>query len=87
MKLQLPASLGKYRDLVLAIALFLVIDLGVLVFNYQSSRLLEVDTGRINLASDMRVLSQQLAKAVLTLKQESLSEQPTQTSVAQISEA
>ena len=31
---------GKYRDLLLAIAVFLVLDLGVLVF-FQSSRLIE----------------------------------------------
>jgi len=79
--------LGKYRDLLLAIGLFLVIDLGVLAFNYQSSRLIEADTGRINLAGETRVFSQQLAKAVLTLRQEFGEAMPTQTSVAQISEA
>ena len=68
MKSPFPDLLGKYRDLLVAIALFVLIDLGVLIFNFQSSRLLEIDTGRINLASDMRVYSQQLAKAVLTLK-------------------
>ncbi|MFZ4535033.1 ATP-binding protein [Propionivibrio sp.] len=87
MKLRFSGLLGKYRDLVLAIALFLVIDMGVLAFNYQSSRLLEADTSRINLAGDMRVFSQQLAKAVLSLKQESQDGMPTQTSIAQISEA
>jgi two-component system, chemotaxis family, sensor kinase CheA len=87
MKFQFPGLLGKYRDLILAIALFLVIDVGVLAFNFQSSRLLEADTSRINLAGDMRVFSQQLAKAVLSLKQESLEGMPTQTSLAQISEA
>lgn len=87
MKFQFPELLGKYRDLLIAIALFVLIDLGVLVFNYQSSRLLEIDSGRINLASDMRAFSQQLAKAVLTLKQEYDSGTPTQTSLAQVSEA
>ena len=87
MKFQFPRLFRKYRDLLLAIALFLVIDLGVLVFNFQSSRLLEADTGRINLASDMRVFSQQLAKSILTLKQESLDGALTQTSVAQIRES
>lgn len=80
-------AFGKYRDLLLAIALFLVIDLGVLVFNYQSSRLIETDTARINQAGEMRVYSQQLAKAVLTLRQEFAEGMPTQTSLAQISEA
>lgn len=84
MKSPFPELLGKYRDLLVAIALFVLIDLGVLIFNFQSSRLLEIDTGRINLASDMRVYSQQLAKAVLTLKQEASSGMSTQTSIAQI---
>lgn len=87
MKIRLFASLGKYRDLLFAIALFLVLDLGVLVFNFQSSRLIEADTRRIDLAGDMRVYSQQLAKAVVTLRQESLVGESTQTSVAQMSEA
>ena len=84
MKSPFPELLGKYRDLLVAIALFVLIDLGVLIFNFQSSRLLEIDTGRINLASDMRVYSQLLAKAVLTLKQEASSGMSTQTSIAQI---
>ena len=88
MKANHPSVLhSKYRELLIAIALFLVIDLGVLVFSYQSSRMLEADTNRINLASDLRVYSQQLAKAVLTLRQESINEEPIQTSIAQISEA
>ena len=87
MKIHLAGSLGKYRDLLFAIAVFLVLDLGVLVFNFQSSRLIEADTHRIDLAGDMRVYSQQLAKAVLTLRQETLDGESTQTSVAQIGEA
>lgn len=87
MKIPVFTSLGKYRDLLLAIALFLVLDLGVLVFNFQSSRLIEEDTRRIDMTGDMRVFSQQLAKAVVTLRQEIAVGEPTQTSVAQMSEA
>ena len=87
MKIPVFTSLGKYRDLLLAIAVFLVLDLGVLVFNFQSSRLIEEDTRRIDMTGDMRVFSQQLAKAVVTLRQEIAVGEPTQTSVAQMSEA
>lgn len=87
MRLIAPALLGKYRDLVIAIALFLLLDLGVLVFNFYTSRLIEADTARINLAGELRMYSQQLAKAVLTLRQELAEGLPTQTSVAQISES
>lgn len=87
MKNGLFGLLGRYRDLLLAIALFIVIDLGVLIFNYQSSRLLESDTGRINRAGEMRMFSQQLAKAILTLRQEQADGLPVQTSLAQISES
>lgn len=79
--------LGKYRDLVLAIALFLFLDLGVLGFNFYTSRLIEDDAGRINLAGELRMYSQQLAKSVLTMQYELNNGQPTQTSQAQISEA
>lgn len=79
--------LGKYRDLVLAIALFLVIDVGVLAFNYFTSSLIEVDTARINTAGELRMYSQQLAKSVLSLRYEIDTGQPIQTSLAQISES
>lgn len=82
-----PSLFGKYRDLLIAIALFLVLDLGVLIFNYASSQFIENDTARINTAGELRMYSQQLAKAVLTLKQEFTAGDPTQTSLAQLSEA
>lgn len=86
--LRQPFSLlGKYRDLVLAITLFLILDIGVLGFNFFTSRLIETDTARINTAGELRMYSQQLAKAILSLSHEIANEQPTQTSLAQISEA
>lgn len=87
MRAQPLALLGKYRDLVLAIALFLVIDIGVLGFNYLTSGLIETDTSRINTAGELRMYSQQLAKSVLSLRYEIDSGQPVQTSLAQLSEA
>ncbi len=79
--------LGKYRDLVLAIALFLVLDLGVLIFNFYASGRIEADTSKINASGELRMYSQQLAKALLTLAQEMRDGMPIQTSQAQISES
>ncbi len=79
--------LGKYRDLVIAIALFLVLDLGVLLFNFHSTRQIEADTRLINAGGEMRMYTQQLTKALLTLQQETAAELPNQTSLAQITEA
>jgi two-component system chemotaxis sensor kinase CheA len=83
-----PADgLGKYRDLVIAIALFLVLDLGVLTFNFHASGQIEAGTSRINASGELRMYSQQLTKAILTLAQESRDGLPIQTSQAQISES
>lgn len=79
--------LGKYRDLVIAIALFLVLDLGVLLFNFYASGRIEADTSKINASGELRMYSQQLAKALLTLAQELRDGMPIQTSQAQISES
>lgn len=79
--------LGKYRDLVIAIALFLVLDLGVLTFNFYASGRIEASTSKINASGELRMYSQQLTKALLTLAQESRDGMPIQTSQAQISES
>lgn len=79
--------LGKYRELLAAITLFLILDLGVLVFNTFTSHLIERDTALINTAGELRVYSQQLTKALLTLRQELHAGEPVQTSLAEIGEA
>ena len=80
-------NFGKYRDLVIAIALFLILDLGVLVLNFFASTLIETDAARINIASELRMLSQQMTKPLLTMKEELREQVPIQTSWAQLSEA
>lgn len=81
------STLGKYRDLVVAIALFLVLDLGVLLFNFFASQELERDASRINRAGELRMLTQQMTKALLTFQIEKSGGLPTQTSSAQLAEA
>ena len=46
-------GLGKYRDLLLAILLFIVLDLGILFFNFFASIQLERDASRINTAGEL----------------------------------
>ncbi len=84
---QTSGRLGQYRDLVVAIALFLVLDLGVLLFNFHATRQIETDAVQINAGGELRMYSQQLTKALLTLQNETVAELPNQTSMAQIGES
>ncbi len=80
-------SLGKYRDLVLLIAVFVLIDASVSAINIYTSHQIEADASRINAAGQMRAAAQQLTKGLLTLDMEFRARQPTQSSQAEISEA
>ncbi|WP_172222843.1 response regulator [Caenimonas soli] len=74
----------KYRDLVIAILLFIVLDLSILVFNFFAANQFERDANRINAAGELRMLTQQITKSLLTLHGESNSQMPMQTSMAQL---
>ena len=43
-------SFGKYREIIIAVAFFLLFDLGVLVLNFYTSFKIDQDTVAINLA-------------------------------------
>lgn len=79
-------GLGKYRDLLFAILLFIVLDLGILFFNFFASLQLERDASRINTAGELRMLTQQITKSLLTLQMEKKEELPIQTSMAQLTQ-
>jgi HPt (histidine-containing phosphotransfer) domain-containing protein len=57
---------GKYREIILAVAFFLVFDLAVLMLNFYISFQISEDALAINLAGRQRMLSQRMAKALLT---------------------
>lgn len=57
---------GKYREIVLAVAFFLVFDLAVLILNFYISFQISADAVAINLAGRERMLSQRMTKALLT---------------------
>ncbi len=63
---------GKYRFLVISIALFLIFDLGVLVLNFYTSGKIAEQTELINLAGRQRTLTQQMSKATLYIKAQKL---------------
>lgn len=79
-------GIGKYRDLLFAILLFIVLDLGILAFNFFASIQLERDAGRINSAGELRMLTQQITKSLLTLQVEKKGDLPIQTSMAQLNQ-
>lgn len=87
MKITRTAGARRYRDLLLAILLFILLDLGILLFNYEASRQLERDAARINSAGELRMLTQQMTKALLTLRAEQAADMPIQTSMAQLTQA
>lgn len=55
----------RYRTIVVAVALFLVFDLGVLIVNFVLSARIESDAAAVNLAGRQRMLSQRTVKALL----------------------
>ena len=59
---------GKYREIIIAVALFLLFDLGVLVLNFYTSFQIAEDAVGINLSGRQRMLSQRTAKALLAVE-------------------
>ncbi len=62
------ASLGKYREIIIAVGFFLLFDLGVLVLNFYTSFQITEDAVGINLAGRQRMLTQRTAKALFALE-------------------
>ncbi len=61
-------STGKYRDIIIAVALFLLFDLSVLILNFYTSFQIAEDAVGINLSGRQRMLSQRTAKALLAVE-------------------
>lgn len=59
--------LERYRTIIIAIACFLIFDLGVLVINFYTSFQMKDDAIGINLSGRQRMLSQRMTKALLTI--------------------
>ncbi|MBI5256120.1 MAG: type IV pili methyl-accepting chemotaxis transducer N-terminal domain-containing protein [Burkholderiales bacterium] len=64
LSLGLGPGLGKYREILIAVAFFLLFDLAVLVLNFYVSFQIAEDAVAINLAGRQRMLSQRMSKAL-----------------------
>jgi two-component system chemotaxis sensor kinase CheA len=71
-------SFGKYREIIIAVAFFLLFDLGVLVLNFYTSFKIDQDTVAINLAGRQRYVSQRIARTLLELDAARLAGRPYQ---------
>lgn len=80
-------DLGKYRAIVLSIALFLIFDLGVLVLNFVISTQISGDALNINLAGRQRMLSQRIAKTSLQLENRVAADAPIEAELKELQQA
>jgi signal transduction histidine kinase len=64
-KIKSQGYLGKYREIIFAVALFVVLDLSVLILNFYTSYEISEDALSINLAGRQRMLSQRMTKSLL----------------------
>lgn len=58
---------GKYKTLVVSIALFLLLDASVLIVNFYTSFQISIDAKAVNLAGRQRMLSQRMVKSLLEI--------------------
>jgi two-component system, chemotaxis family, sensor kinase CheA len=60
-------AFGKYRGIIISVALFLLLDASVLVFNFYVSFQIAEDAVGVNIAGRQRMLSQRMAKSLYIL--------------------
>lgn len=58
---------GKYRGIIISIALFLVLDASVLIFNFYMSYQIASDAISVNIAGRQRMLSQRMTKSIFDI--------------------
>src|SRR5687767_4749311 len=62
---------GKYRGILISVALFILLDASVMILNFYVSFEIADDAVGINLAGRQRMLSQRIAKSLYSLNSES----------------
>ena len=78
---------GKYRSIVISIALFLLLDLSVLVLNFVISSEIAGDALNVNLAGRQRMLSQRIAKVSLQIETRAATGMPFASEVKELQQA
>ncbi|NTW48473.1 MAG: GHKL domain-containing protein [Chlorobiales bacterium] len=58
---------SKYRDIILSVALFLILDVGVLILNFFISAQIKQDAISVGLAGREQMLSQKIVKAIFQI--------------------
>ena len=58
------SSLANYKAILIAVAIFLIVDLGLLVINFVATLQISANATEINLAGRQRMLSQRISKTV-----------------------
>jgi len=61
-------DVGKYRGIIISVALFLLLDSSVLVLNFVMSYQISADAAGVNLAGRQRMLSQRIMKSLLDIE-------------------
>jgi two-component system, chemotaxis family, sensor kinase CheA len=69
-------DLGKYKTIVVSVALFLIFDLGVLILNFYISAKIQDDSVAVNLSGRQRMLSQRMAKEMFLIEEASRNGSP-----------
>jgi len=78
---------SRYRTIVLSIALFIVFDLSILLMNFYISAQLTKDAGIVNLAAEMRMMSQRMVKSLYEIDQAIETEGDTQTPLDELKQS
>ena len=64
----LNIDIGKYRNIIISVALFLIFDMSVLVLNFFISFQIADDASSVNLAGRQRMLSQRMTKSLFDME-------------------
>ena len=80
----MKATLSRYQFIIAAIALFLIVDMSVLVMNFFIAAQIKQDAASVNLAGRQRMLSQRMAKTLYQLQDRAQSGQPNIEQIAEL---
>lgn len=80
-------SQNKYKEIIIAVALFVILDAGILFLNYFKSYEIAKDAHAIQLASRQTTLTQKMLHQLYQIRDDLLTKQPTDNSVEKLTES